>query len=349
MKIVLDAIHASRCVLIVGQEEALRRKALREILSQSIEDEFDFETVLADQSAPDGWCASVGTAPFLSARRVLLVRNLLRIEPPANWGVMQKALPPTALLVLVGDEESSGEDSRSEKAERHARLWSDAVKKAGGVVLSASLEDPKKMKDVLKADAESLGKSMSAVALEALSEMCGGNYTRARSELDKLALFVGEQASIQETDVRRVVSPSREWNIFRLVDAVIAAQPGAALGQLKTLVGSTAKADQAATRTILPMLSRQFKLVWQARAALDRGVAPTSLKDHFPSKPNLATEKDWIQNRAIQSARKARTAGLNACLQELAYADAQLKGAEPGFSPMETLESLVMNCCRHMG
>lgn len=331
-------------ILLAGDEAGLRRKALDEVLALAAGgDDFDVEMFTADSSNPTQWLASAGTAPFLSPRRVAVVRNLLRCDDPSPIGEVQ--LPPTGLLVLVADEEAKSED-RDRKSEGSARKWETAVKKAGGASYIFKV-DPKDLIVMLRDQAKSGGKQLSPAAAERLSEMCGGSLSRAMDELEKLILFAGQAGAISERDVEDVVVSSREWNVFKLIDAVVKSDAAGALRQLRIMIGSNNKAEGVAFSTIFPMLGRQLKLIWQARAVLDAGGSPdnipSTVASYFPTRPNLSAEKDYPRKLAFQFARAVTLRQIHNALEALADADARMKGLEPGFSTSDTLERLVLD------
>lgn len=331
-------------VLLAGEEGALRKRALDEMLElASGGDDFDVESFVGDSSGPTTWLASAGTAPFLSPRRVAVVRYILRSdEADALKGAQ---LPPTALVILVADEEAKNED-RDRKGDGGVRKWEAAVKSAKGISFSFNV-DAKDLIEMLRTDAKAGGKTLSPVAAERLAEMCGGSLSRATDELEKLILFVGAAPAISERDIEDVVVPSREWNIFKLIDAVVKGDAAGALRQLRIMVGSNNKAEGVAFSTIFPMLGRQLKLIWQARAVLDAGgsadTIPAKVASHFPSRPNLGAEKDYPRKLAFQFARAVSLNQVQAALEALADADARMKGILPGFTTSDTLERLVLD------
>ncbi len=354
MNLGVEKSVASRVVLIRGDEEVLRRQALSELLRLAGTDEFDTEFVQGDTSTPAEWIGSAGTVPFMGDRRTVVVRNLLRTrETAADWQPGLAGLPPTALIVLVADEEMTADDDRARKLGTVGQAWQSVVTKAGGSVIDCSLKDAGKLQSALREAAKEAGKQLTPPAATALAEMCGGSYSRCISELEKLCIYVEPSLEVRETDVLAAATPSREWNVFKLADAVVAGQPGQALRQLRVMVSSATKADEAANRSILPNLARQFKLIWQARACIDAGINPgapsESIIAHFPKKPNLGTENPWARNRAIQSAKNVSKAQAEQCLNHLSEADARLKGVLPSVDALETLESLILACCDTMG
>jgi len=332
--------------MICGDEEALRRRALSDLLSAAgiQKDDFDLETMDPDGSRPRDWAASAGTTPFLAERRTTIVRHLLRCEVKELEGTDFSKLPTSSLLILVADEESGSED-RQARMKTVRKNWEKAISAAGGAVLAFD-PDPRKARDAIKREVGESGKAISDRAAELLVEMTGGSLSRALEELEKLVLYVGAAESIQERDVREIVVPSREWNVFKMVDAIVSNDVPEALRQLRVLVGNAGKAEEAAFRQILPQVSRQLRLLWQGRVCLDAGTtsinAPAAITATFPEKPNLAKEPPYRQNAVMTSARRVTLTRLTHCFAILSDTDARLKGALNGFSSIETLERMIL-------
>jgi DNA polymerase III subunit delta len=358
----------SRVILLSGEEEALRRRALTEIIELStLDGDFDLQTFEADASSTMDWIASAGTAPFLSEKRTVIVRHVLRKEfgskivqddesgeegpvqfkkgeNPEELAKQFKGLPPTALLVLVADEEA-GDENRQRKYAGFRKTWEKVVKDGGGLVAAFSA-DAKQIRDTIKTEAERLGKKISDASALSLAEMTGSNLSRAIEELEKLAVYVGSEPQIREGDIRAVVVPSRDWNVYKLIDAIVDGAVPEALRQLRILVGSQTKAEDAAFSRILPTMSRQLRLMWQARLCIEAKCNPVSAPEHirrmFPEKPNLAKEPPYRHSRLLQQARRVDLDALRQCFQAVSDADAKLKGLLDSFSPIETLEHMVL-------
>ena len=330
-----------RTVLIVGDEELLRRRALEGLLAAAgvEKDDFDLEGYEADDTRPETWIAAAGTAPFLAERRTVVVRHLLRRDPEDLRDGALASLPPTALLILVADEETS------ESLGKRGKAWVKVVDKAKGAVILCDA-DPKRAQDALRPELARLGKTMSSAAGATLIEMTGGSLSRATDELEKLALYVGDAERIDEAAVRAIVVPSREWNVFGMIDAILDGNVPEALRNLRILVGSAAKAADVGHSSIIPLTSRGLRLAWQARVCLDAGRSPgdatPEIRATFPEKPNLAKEPPYRQTRVMASARKTTLPALAACLGVVADTDSRLKGALPAYTPIDTLERMVL-------
>lgn len=335
-----------RVIYIAGEEAALRKEALDAVLAglEMNKDDFDLEQFDGDGSSPIQWLGSVGTSPFMAPRRVVIVRHLLRTDPDKLKAVNLATIPDSGMLILVADEES-GADDRQARMKTADKNWRKAVEKAGGMVFEAKI-DPKKTKDEVKVRLNQLGKTISERALENLLQMTGGSLSRVLDELEKLSLYIGDQPQIRETDVRMVVMPSQDWNVFSMVNAIVAGNVGEALRQLRILIISPQKAENAAHAQILPQISRSLRLLWQARVCLDAGVspgdAPEAIRKCFPDRPNLANENPYGQGIVMGNARRVTLDRLVVAFGILSDADARLKGALDGFSATETLERMVL-------
>ena len=347
-------------VLLSGEEELLRRRGLDDLLLAAGVDPDGFDTEVFDAGdAPfPNWVAACGTTPFLGDRRISLVRHVLRFdfergkteEQKKNADFLKpitealKSLPTTALLILVADDES-GDDQKQQKAAKTRAAWEKLVRAAGGYIEQFNV-DPKNVRALLKAELVKENRKMSEAALETLTEMCGGSFSRAFEELKKLLIYTHGAASIQESDVRELVVPSREWNVFKLVDSIVGGQVPDSLRQIRVLVGSQNKAEDAAMRSIFPQMSRMLKLLWQGRLFIDGKCTPSSptqaVIDRLPEKPNILKEKGWIQNKAMNGARNISLKQLARALEILAITDARMKGIETGFSGMDSLERMAL-------
>src|SRR5206468_3285295 len=118
------------------------------------------------------------TAPFLSERRTIVVRHLLRREPDGeDLAKQMKLLPETGLLLLVADEEV-GDENRQRRLASIRSAWEKVVKAAGGVVADFPT-NAKQIRESIKNEAERLGKKISDASAESLAEMTGANFSRA--------------------------------------------------------------------------------------------------------------------------------------------------------------------------
>jgi DNA polymerase III delta subunit len=347
MSFVAEKALQHRVIMLAGDEEALRRRALGEILvAANIQnDDFDLESLAADTLNPVDWYASVSTSPFLGERRTTIIRHLLRCDVEKLKGTDLSKLPPTSLLILVADDESGTED-RQRTLKTARTNWAKVVTKSGGVVYSFD-PDPKGALEAIRKEVARLGKKISPPAATALVEMTGGSFSRALDELKKIEMFLGDQEMIRESDVREVVVASREWNVYRMVDSVFNGQIPEALRQLRVLIGSNNKAEEAAFQRILPTVSRQLRFLWQARLCVEAKCSPTEPKPEvarmFPAKSSLSSEQPYRVSSVMRMANRLSLPQIESCFAIVADTDARLKGSLTSFSPLDTLERMLLD------
>lgn len=343
MKFDLERALSHTIVLIAGDEDVLRRRALHELVDAAAGgDDFDLEAFWGDGSRPGEWIGSCGTAPFLSPRRVAIVRNLLRCDLPEELGKPQ--LPETALLVLVADSEA-GDDAKQKTLAARLKRWEKAVTDAKGFLYRPSVSSTA-FSEIMVKEAAAQGYKLTPRAVSTLREMVGGNLSVGLDELEKVFLYADKRSQITEADIEQVVFPSREWSVFRLIDAVFGGQGGEALRQLRTMVGSNPRPESAALGQILPMLNRQLRLVWQARIFQDARASltspPESVKAQLPSTHSLLAQKEYSQNVAMRHAQSVNHRQLAACFRLISHTEAQIKGQLPSYSATEALEQMVL-------
>ena len=333
--------------MLCGDEESLRLQALHELLTAAeIEkDDFDLATYSADETLPVDWLAAAGTSPFLATRRTVIVRHLLRRDVEDLKKARLKDLPDFALVILVADDEA-GDENKQSKLKTLRKNWQKAVTAAGGAVFEFE-PDPKAVKESIRAEVAKMGKTMTETAAAALMEMTAGSLSRALDELKKIELYVGSQSQIREADVREVVVPSREWNVYKMVESTFQGQMPEALRQLRVLMGSATKAEEAAFQRILPTVSRQLRLLWQARACVEGNFGspaflPASAPRMFPERHSLTKEQSYRLAPLMVTAKGLNFAQIERCFAIVADTDARLKGSLSSFSALDTLERMLL-------
>lgn len=346
MKLNFDKILGYQIVLLTSNEQALCRQALKKILESALpsEDDLNYEMFNADTKPIEEWIAKVSAYPFLSERRVVVVRNLLRVSDPPEKQPLELPFPQSAFLLLVVDDEE-GDEMKQKKLKTSGLKWQKWVTQCKGLVLNLDVH-PKELRGLLTKEAEAHQKTITPAALEVLVEMSGNQVSYALGELQKLLLYIHDKPQIREQDVRELVVPQREWNIYKMMDAVFAGNSQEALKQLRTLMSSSSRAEEAVFLKILPSLSRQIKLIWQARLCVEAGVspqgAPKEVSEDFLEKQGILSEPDWLITRLMHTARNISYEKLGECLRILADTDARLKGILPSCNLHEALEQMIL-------
>jgi DNA polymerase-3 subunit delta len=116
---------------------------------------------------------------------------------------------------------------------------------------------------------------------EELVARCSNGKMRVSREIEKLALYAGETATLE--DVEALCPPDLQSNIFAFVDALAAGDRGRALELLQTLVGT----GEPPLR-IVYMIQRQFRLLARARTLFANGASRSEVAGTLKIPPFVA-------------------------------------------------------------
>jgi DNA polymerase-3 subunit delta len=208
-----------------------------------------------------------------------------------------------------------------------------AVKKAGGVVLEFPTPSEVELPRWLQEQASLLQKQLSLQAATLLLERSGTDLHRLAHEVEKLCDFVGERNRIELADIDHVVCYQRQYTIFELVRSVGKCQAGRAITILRQLLLAG-----EAPLSILGLLARHFRILWQVQDGLRRGLAVDTISDKIKLSSWLL-RKEYLPNAMLYS-----TAMLFRAHRKLEAMDLLLKTS--GGTPEAILETLVLSLCR---
>lgn len=206
---------------------------------------------------------AVSSYPFLSDRRLVIVRGLLAAltgeagrKAQAQLVEAIPELPEHARLVLV---ESGKIDARNAVLKAAADLPNAVVRAfdvpedvAGWIVKRAGLYDV----------------TIEPRAAAALADVAGADLHALDSELSKLADYVHPRTEITEDDVAAMTTYVPEANIFKLVDAIAKGDGSTAMQLFHRLL----KQEKQSEFSIFGMIMRQFRLLILAREFIDTGI-----------------------------------------------------------------------------
>ncbi len=232
-------------------ERHLERRAVRPLYVFYGDEEFLMERALARLAAglTDQW----GEAPvrvlreaqeaplpeFLAESRVaslwgpgqLLVLRRLGLNPEALEAINDYLdhPAPRAWVVLLAEGVKARDLAKNP-------VWSRLQREEAAVGFYRLKEA--ELFQWLTQEARSLGKTLTLAAAQRLVEIVGDNLAELSQELEKLALYAGEEKSLTPSLVNQLTTHSRTYNIFALVEAL--GEAGAhkrliALGQLLDL------------------------------------------------------------------------------------------------------------------
>ena len=218
--------------------------------------------------------AAIPAMSLMESRRYLLADGVERwrdrqLEPVL--GVLAE-LPPDLSLVLICRDKPA------------AKLLK-AVKAAKGEIHEFEAPKARDMPRVLVAEAQRLGLRLEPAAARMLVERMGANSVRLRNELERLALWAGEDGSVTAADLEEMVTDTSEAVVWSLSDALIEGDAAAALRIGERLIGQ----GENVTGLIYGLASR-LRSACAAAAQLEEGIPPKEVESKLRMHPYAAKQ-----------------------------------------------------------
>ncbi len=184
----------------------------------------------------------------------------------------------------------------------------------------------------IEGKSDAMGFSIEPDAIAYMIEMAGNNLQQLEQELQKLALYVGDQKRVGAKDLEALLERSREHSVFELTDALVKGDAQRCVEVLNFLYDDGASAFQ-----ILPMIA------WIVRQMV---IAGDLAQQGLPERELLKQLRGrWDSRKAVLSrARRSTVAELQGLLVACAEADIPSK-VRRGDAERGTLEVLCRRVC----
>jgi DNA polymerase-3 subunit delta len=247
--------------LLWGDDEAARTRAVDNLISQHSDPAWQ-SINLARLDGNDAIQAAQAleearTPPFGGGdRMVVLQRSPFCNQCPAELAEQLEAtlalIPENCHLLLV----SSGKpDARLRTTKALQKLVKAGEAKEQSFQLPAVWDGAGQV-ELVQRTARELGLSLEPAAAEALSDAIGSDSARLASELEKLALYVGD-GSITAAAVAALVG-SHATNALQVGDALLAGKPAEAVA----LVDALLEANEPALRIVATLCGQIRGWLW---------------------------------------------------------------------------------------
>lgn len=298
--------------LISGDEPLLVAEAVDRIRAQARSEGFEErELIVAGRGFK--WAELEGSAESLSlfaARRIFELRLPTPRPGDAGSKVLQQLAnrPDPDRLVLVVTSKLDSSASRGK--------WVKAIDTNGAVVQIWPVERGE-LPAWVKRRASGLGVKLTQGAAEALADRVEGNLLAADQELRKLAIL-GRDTAVDEDEVLDAVANSARFDVFRLVDALLA---GDARRVFSVLAGL--RSEGAEPALICWALSRELSLLARLHTALRQGQRLEGA---------LSEHRVWQRRQALvkRALERLTAADVQRLLGQAAKVDHVVKGVIPG-------------------
>lgn len=289
--------------LIHGKDEFLLQAAVRRLraMFEAVDpSQMDVDVFDGRQATGDEVVAAANTLPFVSPRRLVLVRNVDQMPASEHPPLVEYVASPasTTCLVLVGGGLA-----------KNTRLYK-ALEAAGAVSEYGSPKRRELAQWAAKQVAEK-GKRIRRDAADALVSAVGGDLRRIDAEAEKLVAYVGTRDVIELADVEAAVTTAVP-PVWSFLDALAARDATGAVTTARTLVVSG-----ESPLSLLAAAIRRVRQLLSAKALIERGEQAAVARE-------LGIQ-DWQARRLTKEARRFRESELVDALSSAAAAEADMK------------------------
>ena len=283
--------------------------------------DFNFDVFDAETAEAEAIVAAANTLPFASERRLVVVRNVDKMNA-AGQGLLAdyaKDPSPTACVVFV-----------AAKLAKNSRLYR-AVAAAGAV---AEYKPPRRseypgwVQELLA----SKGRRIALDAAEALVRGVGRDLRRLEMEAEKLVAFAGERTDLVLGDVEAAVAQTAQTSVFDFLNALGERDCALALRLLANLMS-----DGQEVLAVYAMTLRHIRTLASVQALVRRGESRTTIAREV----GMA---EWQVRNALDQAERYSTGELTRALRSAGECEARMKSGRG--EPEIVFERWVVEVCR---
>jgi len=299
-----------------------RRAALR-ALAESSSGAGGLENFEGDAAAPAAIANALAAMTFAIGRRFLVVDGVERwkdADVKTHIAPALAAMAADTTIAFFGREEGRFKVSPALVA---------AVEKAGGSVAVERNLKARELPRWLMGEAARMHIELDRDGAQALVQAVGERQQRLLRELEKLALELGPNACIGADEVEAAAARSAERQVWGIVDALVAADPAAAMRALLELQTQ----GESVTR-LVGLLARRFRDVLTIARRLEAGEAPPEIKKSLKMSPFAA-------DRRIAEARRSDAERLSRALEILHDLELATHGATELGDQTEAVRAIV--------
>lgn len=311
--------------LFLGSEEYLIEDTLNQaikILVDPSSKDFNFNIYHAEGSSPAEILDTARTLPFMAKHRVIVVKRVdaakqAFMENQQLLNYLESPYKETCIIFTAREI-----DQR--------KKFFKSISKTGKTIHFQKLKSYQTAKWIMERT-KAEGYRIDSSAAEYVADAFNNSLKRINTELEKIFLYGGKKNIIDLNMVQLVAGNPKVDSIFDLTEAIGEKKIDNSLSKMENLLSHGSLPLQ-----VLGMITRQFRLIWQAKALTKKRVSPTEISSKIRVPP-------YFVGKIISQAGKFTRGNLIYTFERLLQADVELKSsARP---PILVMESLVIDLC----
>jgi len=258
----------------------------------------DLNTVRLDarMASKDEIKTACNTLPFLGSQRLVILENPLQKmqgdEGKRYFEAVLDHLPPTTVLVLKIEDTRERKKWRLLPSSHWLHSWMKKVGDRSRYIPCSMPESGEMPGWIIKETTRKNGQIARSAAV-ALAGMTGNDTRMAAQEIEKLLTYANFERRIETADVEQISASVNQSSIFDLVDSIASGNKSEAFRLLHSLL------EEQDGLSLFAMITRQFRLLVQAREIMDEGSSDAVIQSELSLHPYVAQKLAGQSRRFI--------------------------------------------------
>lgn len=322
--------QVGRLYLFYGEEEYVKEQAMLQLTRALVPPhlmELNYQVLDGNIVHADDIIHASETLPFMAQARLVVVKDLALFHGKKAKAEEEqlknylKHVPDTTCLVF----------NCRDKIDKRKSLYK-TINKLGKAIEFAPLKQGEIFSWV-RSTLKKHGKQMEPNALKHFVYIGGNKLEELYTELVKLISYAEDTPFITREAVEKVVTPTMEYTIFQLVEAIGTRETGTALILLDRLLS-----EGENVFAILAMISRQIRLIFQCKGQKQQGLSHGQITKKLGIHP-------YVAKKCLQQSKYFTMEQLKMGLAECLKVDYGIKSGK--IKDRLGLEVLIIKMCEN--
>lgn len=273
-----------RLYFMYGTQSFFMEDLVQSVIKHTVgaQDDTNIITFSLQDTLLDTAIEEAETFPFFGGKKVVIIKDFSLVTSQKQEGKLDHDLgrlaqyieqpSPNAVLVLLSPYEKLDERKKITKA-----------LKKNATVVDCSPFDEQTTRKWLEEQARAKGFTFSKDGKERLLERVGPQLLMLLSEMDKLALYVGENGTVNAEVVDLLVARSLEQDVFALIDFAVKQRLDHAL-----LIYHDLLKQKEEPLKLLALIARQLRIYYQVKELSRRSYSQKEMAVQLKIHPYVA-------------------------------------------------------------
>lgn len=289
--------HLASIYVLYGSESFLLKETEQLIIHQAVDEAsraFNVTRFDMAETPVDAAIEEAEALPFMGERRVVIIENPVFLTGNEDKNKVEHHLSklekyiddPSPYTVMIFSAHYEKLDQRKKLVKK--------LRNAAEMLMFSSLDEAT-IYDFLREQAQQKGVALTKEAHESLLQFIGPNLFYLTNEVDKMALYVGDDGTIDADVVRLLSAKTLEANVFALMNKVVENR----LDEGFSILHDLYKQKEEPIK-LLALVARQCRIIFQVKEWLREGYSSSQISKQLKLHP-YAVKVAATQAKALQS------------------------------------------------